>query len=383
MKKNVLATAVGIAAVAVAAVGCSSASSGSGASATQSTGTSQSAQLASGSSGKVIYNGSGTVAFAVYNGAVYRWLNIDAPNIKHDLAIYAPHVNFVVKDAQGSAATQLSEVQSLILGGAKMIVLTPAQADPSTLIAKTQAAHVPVTVLEGLFTGLNSGQVVALASPSPYALGEAQAQWTIQHTPKGGTIGLIDGDLGQQWAILQRQGFLHVIDSDVKSGIYHLVGDKSTPDFSPVNAQAEAAAVLTAAHNNITTFVAGNDDVATGIIQALGHAGLAKKITVVGMGAEVDGAQNILQGTQAVTIGWSVAQEDEESAQIVAYTLAGKSIPKSIENATYNDGVANFPFAQASINLITKDNLSLGIQLGDFTSSQICKGLPASVGAPC
>lgn len=381
MKKNVLATAVGIAAVTVAIIGCSSTSSGVGASATQST--SQSAQPASVSSGKVIYNGSGTVAFAVYNGAVYRWLNIDAPNIKRDLAIYAPHANFVVKDAQGSAATQLSEVQSLILAGTKMIVLTPAQADPSTLIAKTQAAHVPVTVLEGLFTGLSSGQVVALASPSPYALGEAQAQWTIQHTPTGGTIGLINGDLGQQWAILQRQGFLHVIDSDIKSGTYHLVGDVSTPDFSPVNAQAETAAVLTAAHNKITTFVAGNDDVATGIIQALGHVGLAKKITVVGMGAEVDGAQNILQGTQAVTIGWSVAQEDDESAQIVAYTLAGKPIPKSIESATYNDGVANFPFAQASINLITKANLPLGIQLGDFTSSQICKGLPTSVGAPC
>jgi D-xylose transport system substrate-binding protein len=377
MRHNVLAVVAGVAALALVACGCSSggqnSSSGSNNAGTQSTAP----------SGQAIYSGSGTVAFAVYNGAVYRWLNIDAPNIRRDLAKYAPKVSFVVKDAQGSAATQLAQVQSMILSGVKMIVLTPAQADPSTLIAKTQAAHVPVTVLEGLFTGLSSGQVTALASPSPYALGEAQADYVIAHTPKGGTIGLIDGDLGQQWAILQRQGFLHVLSSKIKSGYYHLVGDKSTPDFSPVNAEAETAAVLTAAHNKVSIFVGGNDDVATGIIQALGHAGISGKIPVVGMGAEVDGAQNILQNTQAVTFGWSVATEDLDTAKIVAYTLAGKAVPKAIVNTTYNDGVASFPFAEAAIRLITKANLSAGIADGDYTAAQICKGLPASVGSPC
>ncbi len=206
----------------------------------------------------------------------------------------------------------------------------------------------------------------------------------LKHVAKGSEVALLNGDMAGQFAIVEHNGIESVLKSAAgKAKDLDIVADKSTQNWSVSVAEAEAAGVLTATHDKVKAFICGNDDVATGVVQALQKVGLQKKVLVVGMGSNLDGAKNIMQGTEATTTSWAIATEDELVSEIMAYKMAGKPVPKSIFDGTYNDGSGTFPFAIAPVSALGKSQMGSIIKNGGLTVPEVCKGLPKSVGAPC
>ena len=183
------------------------------------------------------FTGPGTVGFDIYNGAVSRWAQHDIPNLAACLKAYAPNVKLVTADPRGDAATQMSQVQSMIVQGINVLLITPVALTPTNIVQASKRAGVPMIVYLNPPVGLKDGDVVALVGDGPVPIGVAQGQWIEKTQPDGAEIALINGDLATNYALLMQKGQKSVLQKDFDSGKFKLVADKGAVNWDPSDAQ--------------------------------------------------------------------------------------------------------------------------------------------------
>lgn len=339
--------------------------------------------MADGPAGKLpLYEGEGTVGFDIYNGAVSRWEQHDIPNLTACLAAYAPKVKLITADPRGDAATQMSQVQSMLVQGINVLLITPAALTPTNITAAAKRAGVPVVVYLNPPVGMEPGDVTALVGDGPIPIGEAQGKWIQQTQPEGAEIAFINGDLATNYALLMQKGQKSVLQADFDSGKFKLVADKGAVNWDPANAQKEAAAVLVS-NPGVKAFVVGNDGLAGGVINAVKNAGKTGEIAVIGLDADVQGSQNILQGFQTASVIKSFKEEMNNACVAVIYSLNKLPIPTEIFDQVWDDQTAPIPFKDVKVDVVDKTNLQKAIDIGSVTREAMCEGLPADMGAPC
>jgi D-xylose transport system substrate-binding protein len=341
------------------------------------------AAMVDGPAGKLpLYDGEGAVGFDIYNGAVSRWAQHDIPNLTKCLATYAPKVKLITADPRGDAATQMSQVQSMLVQGINVLLITPAALTPTNIVGAAKQAGVPVVVYLNPPVGMQDGDVMALVGDGPVPIGTAQGEWIKKTQPEGAEIALINGDLATNYALLMQKGQKSVLQADFDSGKLKLVADKGAVNWDPANAQKEAAAVLVS-NPNVKAFVAGNDGLAGGVINAIKNAGKTGEIAVIGLDGDVQGSQNILMGNQTATVIKSFDDEMNNACVAVVYALNKMPIPTEIFDAKWDDQTAPIPFKDVKVEVVDKTNLQKSIDIGSVTKEAMCEGLPAGIGAPC
>jgi D-xylose transport system substrate-binding protein len=341
------------------------------------------ADMVDGPAGKLpLYEGEGAVGFDIYNGAVSRWAQHDIPNLEACLAAYAPKVKLVTADPRGDASTQMSQVQSMLVQGIKVLLITPAALTPTNIVNAAKQADVPVIVYLNPPVGLQEGDVAALVGDGPIPIGVAQGQWIHDNVPDGSEIALINGDLATNYALLMQKGQKSVLQADFDSGKFKLVADKGAVNWDPSNAQKEAAAVLVS-NPDVKAFVVGNDGLAGGVINAIKNAGKTGDIAVIGLDGDVQGSQNILTGNQTATVIKSFDEEMNNACVAVVYSLNKMPIPTDIFNEVWDDQTAPMPFKDVKVDVIDKTSVQKAIDIGSVTKEGVCEGLPADIGAPC
>jgi D-xylose transport system substrate-binding protein len=329
------------------------------------------------------YAGTGKVGFSIYNGAVPHWTQHDIPDMKKCLKTYAPGMSLVTADPKGNAQLQTTQVQSMLAQKIKVLLLTPAALTPTAIINQAKQAGVPVIDYVNPVEHIAKGDIVALIGDGPVPIGTEQGKWILaQHYPKGTQIALINGDLATQYAQLMRTAQLKVLKPAIASGALKVVTDKGAVNWDGANAQKLAAAMVVA-HPDVKAIIAGADFLAGGVIEALKAAGKAGKVDIIGLDADPIGAQNMLLGTQKATVIKSSDNEAKIGCAAIIYTLAKQPLPKSIFNATWSEQTGAMPFRDTPVKVIEKGQLSQAIAWGILTKSDMCKGLPSSVGAPC
>jgi D-xylose transport system substrate-binding protein len=339
--------------------------------------------LVDGPAGKLpLYDGEGTVGFDIYNGAVSRWAQHDIPNLTACLAAYAPKVKLVTADPRGDAATQMGQVQSMLVQGINVLLITPAALTPTNIVGAAKQASVPVIVYLNPPVGLQDGDVMALVGDGPVPIGVAQGKWIHDTQPAGAEIALINGDLATNYALLMQKGQKSVLQADFDSGKLKLVADKGAVNWDPSDAQKQAAAVLVS-NPDVKAFVVGNDGLAGGVINAIKNAGKTGQIAVIGLDGDVQGTQNILQGAQTATVIKSFNDEMNNACIAVVYALNKQPVPKDKFDAVWDDQTAPIPFKDIQVTVIDKTNLQKAIDIGSVTKDAMCQGMPAGIGAPC
>jgi D-xylose transport system substrate-binding protein len=328
------------------------------------------------------YDGEGTVGFSIYNGAVSRWEKHDIPNLTACLAAYAPKVKLIWSDPRGDAAKQMGQVQSMLVQGINVLLITPAALTPTNIAAAAKRAGVPMIVYLNPPVGMQSGDITALVGDGPIPIGEAQGKWIQTTQPAGAEIAFVNGDLATNYALLMQKGQKSVLQPDFDSGKFKLVADKGAVNWDPANAQKEAAAVLVS-NPDVKAFVVGNDGLAGGVVNAIKTAGKTGKIDVIGLDADVQGTQNILQGNQTATVIKSFNEEMNNACVAVIYSLNKMAIPTEIFNATWDDQTAPIPFKDVKVDVVDKSSLQKAIEIGSVTKEAMCEGMPAGTGGPC
>lgn len=319
------------------------------------------------------------VAFLLPENVTPRWEGSDAPTFKAQLAKLVPNAQVDVLNALNDPSKQQSQAEAELAKGARVLVIAAVdQKAAAVIVQKASAQHVPVIAYDRLIRNSNLDYYVSFDSVS---VGKAEAQWMADHTKDGARLVIINGSPTDDNAHLVNQGIHAVLDPLFKSHARTLVAEQWTPGWEPTKAQAEMEQILTRAGNKVDGVVSANDGMAGGIIAALKAQGLQGKVPTTGQDASLEGVQNVVLGTQGVTVFKDIRLQAQASAQIVADILNGKT-PANI-NAHVNNSTVSVPSVMLNVVPVDKANVNTLVTNGWIDSqfgslSKVCTGLPAT-----
>jgi len=320
------------------------------------------------------------VAFLLPENVTPRWEGFDHPTFVKALKKLMPGVTIDVLNAQNKPDTQQSQAEQEITKGAKVLVVAPI--DGKAFGATAQRAiqqGVKVIAYDRL---ISNAKISAYISFDGVAVGKAQGKWLAKHTKLHSRITIINGATTDDNAHLFNKGYLSILNPLFKAHKRVRVGPKTgtwTPGWDPPTAQREMEQLLTKYHNKINAVLSANDGMAGGIIAALKAQGKAGKVPVTGQDASLEGVQNIIRGTQGMSVFKDFRKQAPDSAQIVAAILKGKKLP--LINRHVKNGAGKIPSVILPVVSVDKTNLSLLVTNGFIKTylgglSKVCKGVP-------
>ena len=191
------------------------------------------------------------------------------------------------------------------------------------------------------------------------AVGEAQGRFLLERLKAKGPgkhrIVRIYGAKTDNNALLFKQGQDNVIRPAAARGEVEVVHEDWAENWTPENAKKIMNAALTKHGRGIDGVLATNDGTAGGAIQALLEEGLAGKVVVTGMDAELAACQRIMAGTQAVTIYKPVSKLAARAAEAAFKLAKGRPVVVSAET---DNGKVKVPSIMLEVVAVTKDNMN-------------------------
>lgn len=199
--------------------------------------------------------------------------------------------------ANGDDAVQINQAENMLTQGREVLIVAPHNGVVAAKIVESAKRQcVPVISYDRL---IKNAEVDLYVSHQVEKIGEMQAQYALDHAPKGNYV-LIGGSQTDNNALLLRKGQMNVLQPAIDRKDIKIVSDQYAREWLASEAQRITEDAMTKADNNIQAVVASNDGTAGGAIQALGP--LASKVIVTGQDASLDAVQRIVEGRQSMTI---------------------------------------------------------------------------------
>ncbi len=312
------------------------------------------------------------------------WSNFQEERWKTDEAaikavLDAAGVKYISADAQSNPSKQLSDIESLIAGGANaLIVLAQDSASIGPAITAASNAGIPVVGYDRLIEDPNAYYLTF----DNKEVGRMQAAGVFAVQPKGNYV-FIKGNQADPNADFLHEGQLEVLKAAIDAGDIKVVGEQYTENWEPAVAQRNMEQILTANDNKVDAVVASNDGTAGGVIAALTAQGLAG-IPVSGQDGDKAALNRVALGTQTVSV-WKDARDLGKAAATIAIDLAKGTKLADVPGTqkwTSPKGVAmNATFLKPVP--ITKDNLDVVIKAGWISKEEACQGADASKVPAC
>jgi D-xylose transport system substrate-binding protein len=341
-----------------------------------------------------------TVGVSWNNFQQPRWAATDKPNIQK--VVEDAGGKYIDKDANLSTEQQLTDVDTLISQGAKVLILL---AQDTTVVGpaleKAKAANIPVIAYDRL---IEDPSVLYITFDN-VGVGKAEADAVLKKVPKGNYV-LIKGDPGDPNAkTFLPQGWDEAgLKAKVDSGDITLLNGPDgtyTDAWKTEKAQSNMEAIIDKAvadGKTIDAILAENDSTALGVVGALtaknyGYPPLS------GQDGDVANLNNVAQGKQYVDV-WKNANELGKTAGAAALALCqgGKMDSLKLADGLIDPAVAPVkgltaqPFTTPGGNTVssfilqptplTADNLQLAIDGGQITKDELCKGVDAAKAPP-
>jgi D-xylose transport system substrate-binding protein len=304
-----------------------------------------------------------------------RFEQQDKPDFIKAVRMLNPKIQVIADNAQGSDAKQIAQVEDALANGAKVIVVSPLDAATGVaIVSKAAEQHVPVIAYDGLLTGAKIAFYVSFDNAT---VGRMQGQYLGQHLAKGATVAMINGDQTSTPGVQFKQGALSALKPAFDSGQLKLGYSADTQLWDPAKAQTEMAQALTKLNNNVQGVLSANDGLAGGVIAALKSQHLDGKVLVTGQDATTAGLQDILLGTQSMTVFKPIVQESAIAAKVAVGLAEGeKNAVSSVATTEVGNGAGRVPSVMLTPIAVTKSNVGIVVKDGGGTWSQICSGIP-------
>lgn len=325
-----------------------------------------------------------------------RWAAHDEPNLKK--VVEAGGGSYIRADANLSSEQQLTDVDTLISQGAKVLVLL-AQDNKAILPAlkKAKDAGIPVIAYDRLIEDTS----VLYITFDNVLVGKAEADAVIKKVPKGNYV-LIKGDAGDPNA----STFLPMgwdqagLKDKVASGDIKILNGPNgtfTDAWKTEKAQSNMEAIIDKAvadGKKIDAILAENDSTALGVVAAL----TAKSYgfpPLSGQDGDPANLNNVAQGKQYVDV-FKNANELGKAAGAAALKLCAdpKTLALTLPSGLVDPSVA--PTAGLSAQdfktpggvtvksfilqptPLTAANLQVAIDAGQISKADLCKGVNAA-----
>jgi len=322
----------------------------------------------------------GRVAFLLPENVTPRWEGSDAPIFRQAIEKLVPGVQVDVLNALNDPSKQQAQAEAELTKGAKALVIAAVdQKAAAVIVNEAKAQGVPVIAYDRL---IRNSPLAYYVSFDSVAVGKAEASWMADHTTNGARLAVINGSPTDDNAHLVNQGIHAVLDPLFESKARISVAEEWTPGWDPTKAQNEMEQILTKANNKVDGVVSANDGMAGGIIAALKAQGMAGTVKTTGQDASLEGVQNVLLGTQGVTVFKDFRLQAPAAAQIAADILKGQA-PTNI-NASVSNGQVDVPSVMLPVVPIDQANVHMLVSNGWIDSQlggldKVLYGLPDSV----
>ena len=312
-----------------------------------------------------------------------RYVEFDQPDITKALTTAGlSSSQFVVQNALGSDATQLTDAQTDISNGATVLLVDPLDSGVGAQIesyAKTRG--VKVIDYDRLTLG---GSRAYYVSFNNVKVGQVMGQGLVScvaawHVSKPQVV-VMHGAVTDNNATLFAQGYDAVLNPLFKSGKWTAVAH-TAGTWDPPTAETEFQAVYTA-HHNLNTALIPNDETGAPIITYLQSLHVKPKtFPTTGQDATLTGLQNVLSGYQCGTVYKPIYLEAQAAVALALYLRAGAKPPSALVNGATEDTTSSVsvPSTLLTPEWVTTKNMNSTVIKDNFVpASQLCAGQYAS-----
>ncbi|WP_354642665.1 sugar ABC transporter substrate-binding protein [Kitasatospora camelliae] len=303
------------------------------------------------------------------NASSTRYESFDKPFIEAKVKALCSDCDVKYSNAEGSAAKQKQQFDTLIAQGVKVIVLDAVDAKSTQSWVKEAAAkNVKVVAYDRLATG----PVAAYVSFDNEKVGELQGQALVEALgakAADANIVMINGDEADPNAAKFKSGAHKALDGKVKKVVYEQSGEwKPT-----VAGQKIGAAITQLGKDGFQAVYSANDGMAAAIITQLKSSGIT--VPVGGQDAGLDAIQRLVTGDQSYTIYKAYKPLADSAAELAVSLLQGKDV-KSVATATIDsDTDKGIPAKLLEPKVVTKANIKdTVIADGLYKAAEICTG---------
>ncbi len=297
--------------------------------------------------------------------------------------------------SQGSTATELSNVETLISKGIKVLIITAQDGDAAgAAVELAKAEGITVIAYDRLITNTNA--VDYYVTFDSVAVGEAQGQYLIDNaTGTGNPLYLYAGAASDNNAFLFFEGAWNVLQPKIADGTFviknssaatglasnatltrtqmsDILGQITTNwDFNTaLNLANDHLTAASAADKGDVFILAPNDGTARAIADAFAADTDVTSYFVTGQDAEKASVQYIIDGKQSMTVFKDVRTLVADAIDMALTVLAGNT-PQT--TGTYDNGVKQVPAKQTDVVVVDADNVRAALidsgyyQASDFT----------------
>jgi D-xylose transport system substrate-binding protein len=311
----------------------------------------------------------GKVALLLPETKTARYESQDRPMFEAKLKQLCASCEVLYSNANQVAATQLSQAESAITNGAKVLVLDPVDANAAgKIVEKANEANIPIISYDRLISNANIAYYISFDNE---AVGKLQGDALVKKLKddnKSGQVVMINGSATDPNAAQFKKGAHSALDN---SG-FTIGREYDTPEWSPDNAQKQMEQAITAlGKDKIVGVYAANDGTASGAIAALKSAGFSPLPPVTGQDAELAGIQRVVAGEQYMTVYKAIKPQAEQAAELAAALAKGEK--PSMEFKKVNNGKQDVDSIILTPVAVTKQNVKDTVVKDGFWSvAQIC-----------
>ncbi len=296
-----------------------------------------------------------------------RWESADRPAL--EAAFEEAGVEFDIQNAEGYAERMTQIADSMIGDGVTVLAIVNLDSESGAAIQEKAASQGVATIdYDRLTLGGTAEYYVSFDNT---VVGELQGQGLADCLgDEEANIVYLNGSPTDNNATLFAEGAHSVLD-EIDS--YTVVGEQAVPDWDNEQAATIFQQLYTAADGQVDGVLAANDGLGGAAISILEGNGQAGEVPVTGQDATVEGLQNVLAGTQCMTVYKSATQEAEALAE-VAIALANGEDAETTGTTVDSSDDSEVPSILLEPQAITKDNVSDVIEDGGQKAEDVCTG---------
>ena len=301
-----------------------------------------------------------------------RWETKDRPAL--EAAFKNAGVDYTIQNAEGSADTMATIADGMIADGVTVLAIVNLDSDSGASIQQKAATQGVKTIdYDRLTLGGSADVYVSFDNTK---VGELQGQGLVDCLGgKPANVVLLNGSPTDNNATLFSTGAHSVLDA---TPTITVVGEQAVPDWDNDKAVTIFEQQYTAADGRVDGVYAANDGLAGSVISILEKNKRAGQVPVTGQDATVEGLQNVLAGTQCMTV-YKSATEEANALADVAIALAGGQQPKTTSTSRDDTGGRDVPSVLLTPKSITKDNINVVLDDGGQSKDEVCAGQFASL----
>jgi D-xylose transport system substrate-binding protein len=268
-----------------------------------------------------------------------RYTSFDAPYLQKafEAAGLAPD-QYIITNAQGSEATELTQAQSDISQGATVLLMDPISSGVGAAIEAYAKSHgVKVIDYDRLTLGGSRDYYVSFDNVAVGRLiGEGMVQCLEDWKVKDPQLLIMRGAPTDNNATLFAQGYMDVLTPGLSSGKYKNLGEPAGT-WDPATARTTFEQQYTA-HSSINAVVVPNDDNANAVISYLKTLKIPPNtFPTTGQDATLTGMQNVMTGYQCGSVYKAIYLEAQAAAALAIYMRADVTPPEGLINGTTMD----------------------------------------------